>query len=229
MTGTHGFSKILPLLVKLCLVTGMLTAAPSIAADPDEQAGQKSSAQGWRLALSLGVQSWPALADLQPATGGEFDSAGMVADLAFHGPAPFGKGWLLGLDLGITLTQGSVTGLLTDLDAETLYLTPSVKIPLEGTPLYLDLGLGYYRADFSEVDCGLWYYEGCVDLGERWSKSSVGGYVGTTWDIPLGETGSYLALSLRVSYADFGIPGAIGPSPGQLDGPTTMLLFGWAF
>ena len=229
MNATHGLSRVLPLLVKLCLVTGMLAAAPSIAADPDEQTGQKSSAQRWRLALSLGGQSWPALADLQPATGGAFDSVGLVADLAFHGPAPFAKGWLLGLDVGVSSTEGNVTGLLTDLSAETLYLTPSVKIPLEGTPLYLDLGLGYYRADFSEVDCDFWYYEGCVDLGERWSKNTVGGYVGTTWDVPMGKTGGYLALSLRVNYADFGTPGAIGPSPGRLNGPSAVFLVGFAF
>jgi hypothetical protein len=229
MTATHGFSGVLPLLVKLCLVTGLLGAAPSVAADPDEQTGQKPAEQGWRVALSLGVQSWPALADLEPATGGDFDSAGMVADLAVHGPAPFAKGWLLGLDVGISNTQGNVTGLLTELDAEVLYLTPSVKIPLAGTPLLLDLGLGYYRADFSEVDCDLWYYAGCVDLGERWSKSTVGGYAGATWDIPLGKTGGHLALSLRVNYADFGTPDAVGQSPGQLDGPSAVFLVGYAF
>lgn len=223
MTGTHGVSSIHPLVASACLLACMLAAGPSTAA------GATPSTQRWRLALSLGGQYWPALADLQPATGGSFDSAGMVAEVAFHGPAPFGKGWLLGLDAGVSYTQGSVTGLQTDMDANTLYLTPSVKIPLKGTPLFLDLGLGYYRVDFSEVDCSLWYYEGCVDLGERWSKNTVGGYVGATWEIPMGETGGNIALSLRVNYADFGTPGSIGPSPGQLDGPSTVFLVGFSF
>lgn len=226
-------TRILPCIRRLaastCLAASMLAMLPAIADAPDEQGVQPSSKQPWRFALALGGQSWPALADLQPATGGGFDSAGLVLDLAFHGPAPFGNGWLLGLDVGMSYTQGDVRGLVIELDAETVYLTPSLKIPLDGTPLYLDLGLGYYRADFSEVDCNLWYYEGCVDLGERWSKSTVGGYAGATWDMPLGKTGGFLTLSLRVNFADFGTPGAIGPSPGQLDGPSAVFLLGWAF
>ena len=229
MTATHGVSTIRRLAAAACLVSSVLAAAPSIATAQEEQVTQTSSKPHWRLALALGAQAWPALADLQPGAGGGFDSVGMVVDIAVHGPSPFGNGWLLGLDVGMSYTDSDVTGLFTDMSGETLYLTPSVKIPLGGTPLYLDLGLGYYRADFSEIDCDLWYYEGCIDLGERWSKSTFGGYVGTTWDIPMGKTGGAIALSLRMNFADFGTPSALGQSPGQLDGPSAVFLVGYAF
>lgn len=224
MSATQLFFGIRRLAANAFLLAGLLCVTPAIADEPEAPARQD-----WRLGLALGGQYWPALADLQAATGGDFDSGGLVLDLAFHGPAPFARGWLIGLDMGASYTQGDVQGVTAELDAETIYVTPSVKIPLQGTPLYLDLGIGYYRFDISEVDCSIWYYPGCIDLGERWSKNTIGGYIGATWDKPLGESGGYLVLSLRVNYADFGTPRSIGPSPGTLDGPSTVFLLGWAF
>jgi hypothetical protein len=231
MIGSCGLARVRVAVPGACLAAAMLLAGPCLADSPPEHAEPPTDNQDWRLAISVGVQSWPVLADLQPSVDGAFESTGLVFELAIHGPVPFGKnwGWLLGLDAGISSTAGDIPGLVTSLDADLLYLTPSVKIPLGGAPLFLDLGAGYYRLDFGEVDCSIWYGFSCLDLGERWSKDTVGGYMGLTWEIPLGESGSNIALSLRMSYANFGTPGALGPSPGQLDEPLTTFLVGWSF
>lgn len=196
-------------------------------AQSPEPAEPAAATETWRLALAVGGQHWSALSDLQAGGNEAFDSGGLVVDLAVHGPATVWGGWRVGMDVGMSFTEGDIPGLYTNMDAGTLYLTPSVRIPVGNAPLTLDLGLGYYRADFGEVDCFVGW--GCVDLGERWHKNTVGGYIGASWDHPLGETGSALSLTLRVHFADYGVPAVLGPAAGRLNGPASNLLVGFAF
>lgn len=212
--------------ISLLALAALLAPLPATADEPADQAGT-ATGDSWRLALSLGSQRWPALAELQAGGEETFDSNGFLVDLSLHGKAA--NGWLLGLDAGISHTEGDIPGLYTSMNAGTLYLTPSVKIPVGGAPLYLDLGLGYYRADFGEMECDLLQGWGCVDLGERWYKNTVGGYIGASWDHHLGKTGSALALAVRVHFADYGVPGVLGPAAGRLNGPATTVLVGFVF
>lgn len=190
--------------------------------DPVMESASWQSRRTSRFSLSIGAHSWPALSDLNPALGGGFDAVGLDLDIGWHVKA--WKDWFWGADVGLFFTESNVPGLIGDMSAEGMYITPSVKIPLGKGNTFLDAGVGYYILDLVELNCD---FNPCIEIDSRWEKNSVGGYLGLTRDFPIGVRGYFWNLSFRIHYANFGTPQGLGPSPGSLNGPIFSLMVGW--
>lgn len=194
--------------------------------------------ENWiRWEASLGLHAWPAIADIEPFAGGEFDNVGLNIAFAVHVRTrqKDDRELMLGVDLGMFPTDSNIRLFTEDVTARGLYLTPSLKWMFgKNRHRYsLDAGIGYYLVDIAEV--------ASLDFGysevELWQSSGVGGYVGGTWDIgsrdPLKTRGWMLAL--KVHYFDLGtvrdenpaLPARLGPAAGDLKGPVYQLQFGY--
>jgi len=208
----------LPGLATLCFIALLVIPVTLFAQQPAPQ-------DNTYFAFNLGAHTWPALADLESSFGGAFDSAGFDIDMGVHVGDPHKDRWLWGIDLGLFFTEGDISGLVTSLDARGLYLVPSVKMPVgDKKRFYLDAGVGLYMVDFAELDCGS--YGPCLEVNEAWQSTTLGGYIGASIDLPLGDGRYFLTTAFRVHYANFGTPNGLGPSPGELNGPIFMLLIG---
>lgn len=209
---------VLPGLAILCFIA--LLAMP-VAVFAQQSAAQDNT----HFAFNLGAHTWPALADLESSFEGAFDKVGFDIDMGIHLGDPQEDRWLWGIDFGLFFTQGDISGQVTSLDARGLYLVPSVKMPVgDKQRFYLDAGLGLYMVDFAELDCGS--YSPCLEVNEAWQSTTLGGYIGASMDLPMGDGRYFLTTALRMHYANFGTPDGLGPSPGELNGPIFMFLIG---
>lgn len=189
-----------------------------------------------RYEIAIGVQSWPGLADLQPAREGSFDEVGYSLSLAGHWPV-----WrfddsevLLGIDLGFFANDSSVRFLSEDVMARSGYLTPSVKWMFgRGHRYSVDAGVGYYLVDITEVagDYPL------IFETQLFEDGAVGGYVGTTVDFNGGDPARRHGVMLSFKTHFFGLdavrdeepffPATLGSDAGDLSGPVYMLQVGY--
>lgn len=180
----------------------------------------------FRFASVLGVTKWDSAADLEFADGGSFDKDGINWEFSFHAvvwPTPYGD-LLVGGDHGIFSHSGAgYTPELSGLSARGFYLTPSVKWRFGQyghLRTHLEAGAGYYKVDIADAD----YFGG----DKIWDKSTVGGYLGLSFDFPLLLAELEPTVGLKVHFFDAGSAGGIGPDAGDLNGPVYMLQFGFA-
>jgi len=207
-------------------------AAPALAQEAEQEP------LGSRWAVSLDLLVWPSLTDLQPASGGSYDSLGFALGVSWHAPvAEFANselmlgvdGWIGGTDSGINASYGQLI-------ARQFYLGGSVKWAFgEARNIALDAGIGYHQVDMADISYSWW----ASIENEHWRSEAASGFVGATWDIGAGRPGksSGFSLGLRVQFADFGqvsdagrfgIVPALGPDAGDLDGPLYMLRIGYS-
>ena len=215
--------------VLLALLATALLSSNALAQD------EEPPAMGYRWDISLDLPVWPALGDLQPASGGSFDTTGFGLGISYHVPlAHFDNSDLLfGVDGSIAATDSGVNGVFDSMLARQLYLGGSLKWLLGDRRNYsLDAGLGYHEVDIAEVDAEWW---GTREF-EHWSSEKASVFVGAAWDVgaarPDHDAG--LFIGLRVHFADFGrvsdesFLSALGPDAGTLDGPLYLLRIGYS-
>ena len=188
---------------------------------------------GARWDVSLEMPMWPALQDLQPISGGGFDSVGFGFGGSWHVPVSqyANSDVLVGVDGWIAATDSNIEGQIGSLLARHLYLGVSAKWLFgDSRNVSLDAGAGYHELDIAQVDAE-WY--GALER-EHWTRSRAGAFVGATWDIGAGrpEHAGGLSLGFRVHFVDFGsvfdrgslfMPSLLGADAGDLDGPLYML------
>jgi hypothetical protein len=188
----------------------------------------------FRIGGTLGPSIWPALADLDPDLGGDFDRTGFAAEIGVHaGGWKMGPAHLyLGADLGGAGHDSDVEGLVEreDLYASLLYVTPSLKARFAsgaGASWTLDAGIGYYAVsvDEWEEDC-----DWDCDTWEYYDDSAIGGYLGIGVEFPLGsaQTPLWLVASARAHFVGLDDPDEL-EAGGDLDGPIYVLSIGLAF
>ena len=188
-----------------------------------------------RYEIAIGAHSWPGLADLDAAAGGEFDAAGFNINLAAHWPVRrFDDSELLaGLDLGIMTNDSSIRFITESVSARNAYLVPSLKWMFGRRHRYsLDAGLGYYMQDIAEVVSEYPLFWETV----LWEEAAAGGYIGGTVDFRGGDPARSrgLVMSLKVHFVDFGtvrdegrLPPTLGRDAGDLAGPIYMAQVGY--
>ena len=192
---------------------------------------------GARWAVALDLLVWPSLTDLQPLSGGSFDSLGFGLEGSWHTPvARFENSeLLLGIDGMFGATDSGINATYDQLIARQFYLGGSVKWAFgDARNVALDAGVGYHQVDMADVSYSWWTtYE-----NEHWSAEAASWFVGATWDVGgsgLGKS-SGLSLGFRVHFADFGtvsdtdrigIFPALGPNAGTLEGPLYMIKIGY--
>ena len=133
------------------------------------------SRPGPRWEFALGVQSWPALADLGIPNEGAFDNVGFNLSGAVHWPyRRFGRSELLaGADLGFMSHESDIRFTSDTLVARNVYFTPSIKW-MFANRYSLDVGLGYYFQDMAEI---AGEYPNSLET-RLWEDGSIGGYIG---------------------------------------------------
>jgi hypothetical protein len=193
---------------------------------------------GARWAASLDLLVWPSLTDLQPQTGGSFDSLGFGLEGSFHMPVAqlANSELLLGVDLMFGGTDSGINATYEQLIARQFYLGGSVKWAFgEARNVALDAGIGYHEVDMADVSYNWWTtYE-----NEHWSGEEASWFVGATWDVGAGRPGksSGLSIGFRVHFVDFGrvsdadrlgVFPVLGPDAGTLEGPLYMLKVGYS-
>ncbi len=185
----------------------------------------------WSGTATVGLVIWSDLKDLEPASGGGFDSLGFIVELAGH--KHVGR-WgradvLVGADFGIFATQSDIPGITEDLTQRGLYLTPSIKFRLgERSRKYLNLeaGLGWYQVDIAELFCtdDIFNNNVCIEIAEPYDEDTLGGYLGIS-----GGFGGGFIMGLKVHFADFGKVTGLGPDTGNLKNPIYVFSLGGAF
>lgn len=207
---------------------------PGIAALAQDDVEWVTTSRG-RYEIAIGAHSWPGIADLDAAGGGEFEPVGFNLGLAAHWPVRrFAASELLaGLDLGLFTNDSDIRFISDSLTARNGYLVPSVKWMFGRRHRYsLDAGAGYYLADITEI------YSDYPLYGETvlWEEGAVGGYLGATLDFRGGEPSRSRGamMSLKVHFVDFGtvrdegrLPPTLGQDAGRLEGPVYMYQVGY--
>ena len=193
---------------------------------------------GSRWAVYLEMPIWPSLTDLQPASGGSFDSLGFGLGVSWHASvAQFTHGeLLLGIDGMIVATDSSINAQYDQLLARQFYLGGSVKWAFgDARNFALDAGIGYHQVDMADVS-----YSGWASFeNEHWSSEAPSGFVGATWDVGAGRPykSGGLSIGLRVHFVDFGrvtdtdrfgVFPTLGPDAGNLEGPLYILKVGYS-
>lgn len=188
-----------------------------------------------RYEIAIGGNSWPGLAALDAARGGEFDQAGFSLNFAAHWPAwHFARSELLaGADLGVMTNDSNIRFVSEPLVARNGYLVPSVKWMFGQRHRYsLDAGAGFYLQDIAEVITDYPLY------GETrlWEEGAIGGFLGGTIDFRGGEPSRSrgLTMSLKAHFVDFGtvrdqhpLPQTLGQDAGTLRGPVYVYQVGY--
>ena len=193
---------------------------------------------GSRWAASLDLLVWPSLTDLQPASGGSFDSLGFGLSVSWHTPvARFASSeLLLGIDGMFGGTDSGINATYDQLMARQFYLGGSVKWAFgDARNVALDAGIGYHQIDMADISYSWW----ATFENEHWSSEAASGFIGATWDVGAGRPNksSGLSLGFRVHFADFGrvtdadrwgVSPALGPDAGNLEGPLYVLKVGYS-
>ena len=188
----------------------------------------------WTGNISIGYQQWTALADLDTEKFGTFEEGGFNLSASGHGRWKY---WnrstiLLGADLGLMINDSNIRapGDSGTLSADILFITPSIRWTF-GKPhslrINLESGLGLYWAsirEFISTDYG------ALEGTRHFDEIAPGGYVGTSFDIPLGKMRRWhMNFGGRVHYADFGTVNVIGRNSGELDGPIISVQLGFSY
>lgn len=224
---------------RVLIVVALAALGVSTYAQPIEEQPEAPGVQlGSRWAVSLDLLVWPSLTDLQPQSGGSFDSLGFGLEGSWHTPVAHFKNseLMLGIDGMIGGTDSGINATYDQLIARQFYLGGSVKWAFgDARNIALDAGIGYHQVDMADVSYSWWTtYE-----NEHWSAEAASSFVGFTWDIGAGTPGksSGLSLGLRVHFVDFGtvsdadrygIYPALGPDAGTLEGPLYMIKIGYS-
>lgn len=184
-----------------------------------------------RYEVSIGVNGWPDVEDLQPLSPDKLDETGFDLGGAVHWPLKqIGDGDLrLGFNVGLFLNQSGII-------AGGGYLVPSVKWrPDVNRGLSLDAGLGYYTVNFAEIagDASLFFGP------DVWKKNGLGGFVGATWSIASARRAKShgLMLSFKVHFVDLGTidgqdllpPVTLSADAGKLDRGFYQLQLGYCW
>ena len=216
------------------VATALWTAAVDISRADDEDVTVWVTRSGPRFEAALGVQSWPALSDLDVAQDGSFDNIGFNLGMAVHFPwKRIGRSELLaGVDLAFLSNESDIGFTSDTLVARNAYITPSLKWMFANS-YSLDAGIGYYYLDMAEI-AGEYpaYFE-----TRLWDEGAVGGYVGATVDIPNRDPSKNhgISINLKVHFVEFGrvsdelivAPVTLGPDAGDLSGPIYAIQFGY--
>ena len=206
-------------------------------AQPVDNANDPRWFESWiRWSVAIGVNSWPAAADVEPLVGGGFDDAGPVLEFSAHfRTAQTQKSELLtGIDFGAFSSESNIPLFTDTVTARGMYITPSVKWMFGKKHRYsLDAGVGYYLVDIAEVE----HMGASTSEIQIWENSALGGYLGGTWDVGSNnpEKTHGMSLGLKVHFVDFGqvsdqdifLPPRFGASAGALTGPVYQLQFGY--
>ena len=189
-----------------------------------------------RWEAALGVQSWPALTDLDVVRDGAFDTVGFNLSLAVHFPwKRVGRGELLaGIDLGFMMNESNIGFTSDTLMARNGFFTPSLKWMFGSSSRYsIDVGLGYYYLDMAEI---AGEYPAYLET-RLWEDGALGAYLGTTLDFANSGPGKShgMTVNLKVHFAEFGrvsdelivLPVTLGENAGDLSGPIYALQFGY--
>ena len=188
-----------------------------------------------RYEIAIGAHSWPALANLDAARGGEFDEGGFNISLAAHWPVRrFANSELLaGVDVGLFANESDIRFISESLIARNGYLLPSVKWMFGERHRYsIDAGVGYYLQDIAEV-AGEYPI---IWETQLWEEGAIGAYLGATVDflggLPSKSRGAM--MSLKIHLVDFGtvrdegrLPPTLGQDAGRLTGPIYMYQVGY--
>jgi len=214
------------------ICSALMAHAPATA---EELLGEEMT-NGSRWEMWLALSSWSALADLDPAAGGSFDTTGYGIGVAAHWPVrPLGRGaLLLGLEGAVMAHDSNIPAVLDDFLARDAYVGVSAKWLLgEARNLSVDAGITWHLLDMAQLDTN--YYYGAEF--QNWEKSAAGVFVGATWDVGAGrpEKNSGLSLGLRVHFVDFGtvrdddilFRPVLGNDAGAISGPLTALQIGY--
>lgn len=221
---------------KCRVLTGLAAALliPGGAALAEDDVEWVTTSRG-RYEIAIGAHSWPGLAQLDVAAGGDFDQTGFNISLAAHWPVKrFADSEVLaGIDLGLFTNDSDIRFIFESLTARNGYLVPSVKWAFGQRHRYsLDAGVGYYLADIAEIFSDYPLYGETV----LWEAGAVGGYLGGTIDFRGGEPSRSrgMMMSLKVHFVDFGIVRdedrlllTLGQDAGRLSGPVYMYQVGY--
>lgn len=218
------------------IVSILAILAASAHAQQPQQTPQGQSTSRW--AASPDLLIWPSLTDLQPQSGGSFDSLGFGLEASWHTPvAQFENSELmLGIDGMFGGTDSGINATYDQLIARQFYLGGSVKWTFgDARNIALDAGVGYHQVDMADVSYSWWVsYD-----NEHWSGEAPSWFVGATWDVGAGRPGksSGLSIGFRVHFVDFGTVSdsdrfgvfpALGPDAGTLEGPLYMIKIGYS-
>ena len=214
---------------KLLLATALSCAPHAVAGEgelhPPEPRRPEIAAL---LNVSIGLQQWSALGDLDAQPFGTYDTDGMNLSGSAHVPwRRLGRGELLaGMDLGLMVHESDITapGDIGTIDTDVWYFVPSLRWSLRTSKRVrwnVEAGAGAYRAEMSEwIESGWDIIEGT----RHWKAWAPGGFVGASVDLDAGRPGRWSVNSgVRMHYADFGNVDAFGTNVGALDGP----IFAW--
>lgn len=213
----------------LALNVTLLNVATSAEPDYEQEAGARMEA--W-----LAVTSWQALKDVQPVVGGSFKSVGYGIGASAHWPLRSVQSarLLLGIEGAVMGTDSDIPVYLDELLARDAYLAASVKWrPDTWGNLSLDAGVAYHLLDIAQLETD---YQSSFEF-QSWEESSVGPFLGMTWEPGRAVEGrdSGLTLGLRAHFLDFGTVRdediltsvILGRDAGKLDGPLIVLRIGY--
>jgi hypothetical protein len=214
----------------LSSLTPKVSAADAGPPEPDV------NTDGPRTELWLALSSWPAIAGLQPAAGGSFESIGYGLGAAAHWPVrSFERSTVLvGIEGAIMVNESDVPVYFDDLLSRDGYVAVSAKWRLgDRRNFSLDAGLGYHLLDIAQLATN---YFVPIEF-QSWEESAFGPFVGATWDVGAGKPGgsSGLSLGLRLHFLDFGtvrdeavlFDTVLGGDAGELAGPLVALQIGY--
>lgn len=219
---------------RACFALGALFCGAALAAAPPVKDDNRWPERMVAFNVTLGAQTWPAAAELNTQPLGTFDEVGLNLAAAVHIPWQTGKhGELLaGLELGLMSHESNIRapGDIGDVSANVIYLAPSLRWSfreMRFMRVNLDAGAGAYVAEIKEfVQTSFGVAEGTEHF-EEWAP---GGFVGISFDIPVGRTGRWsINTGARMHLVDFGGVVAFGADLGRLNGPITTLQLGVSY
>lgn len=223
----------------LCAVMASILAVLAVPASAQQIKQAPGAELGSRWAASVDTIVWPSLTDIDPISGGSFDSIGFGLSGSWHAPvARFDRSDLmLGVDIMFGATDSSINASYDQLVARQFYLGGSVKWAFgQARNIGLDLGVGYHEVDMADISYSWW----TSIENEHWNSEAASAFVGLTWDIGAGRPHhkSGFSLGFRVHFVDFGdvsdadrlgIWPALGPDAGYLEGPIYFLKLGYSY
>lgn len=218
------FSALVPLVIVVAVLSSSAHAAV------------ENSDDRIRYEVAIGIHGLPGLAELQPASQGDFDEVGLNLGGAVHWPTRHvGNHKLrLGFDIGLFANGSNILFVSDHLILRGAYLVPSIKWePGASDRFSLDAGLGFYLIDIAEVAGD---YPWLIET-EIWEQSGFGGYFGVTRDFMStgGARNRGLMVSFKVHFFDLGtvrdedpgLPLRLGTDAGKLDRGMYTLQLGY--